>query len=126
MKFRLEHNNINVIDLNKSIDFYKKALGMHEIRRVEPQSGDFILVFLSDEAKTENGRILELTWLKDHLNPYELGDNESHLAFRVDDIKASHKLHSEMNCICFENTSMGIYFISDPDGYWIEILPEVL
>ena len=35
----------------------------------------------------------------------------------------AHKKHEEMGCICFENHEMGIYFIEDPDGYWLEILP---
>ena len=41
----------------------------------------------------------------------------------TEDFEAAHKLHQEMGCICFENPAMGIYFISDPDGYWLEIIP---
>ena len=41
----------------------------------------------------------------------------------LDDFEAAHKLHEEMGCICFENPEMGIYFIQDPDGYWLEVLP---
>ena len=67
---------------------------------------------------------LELTWLADRAEAYDLGENEFHLAFTVDDYAAAHALHKEMGCICFENEAMGIYFISDPDGYWIEIVPE--
>ena len=66
---------------------------------------------------------LELTWLRDHPNPYDIGEEEFHLAFRADDYEAAHKLHEEMGCICFENPEMGIYFIQDPDGYWLEVLP---
>ena len=55
--------------------------------------------------------------------PYNLGDNEIHLAFEVDDFDAAYTRHKEMGCICFENPKMGIYFISDPDGYWLEIVP---
>lgn len=65
-----------------------------------------------------------MTWLADRQEAYELGDNESHLAFITDDYEAAHKKHEEMGCICFENTSMELYFINDPDGYWIEILPN--
>ena len=122
MYFRLEHNNINVLNLEASLAFYKKALGMVEFSRICPEGGAFKLVFLG--APDDNKRLLELTWLSDRSEPYDLGDNESHLAFRVDDIKASHSLHEEMGCICYENTAMGIYFICDPDGYWVEILPE--
>jgi lactoylglutathione lyase len=68
--------------------------------------------------------LLELTclrdWEKDH---YDLGDNEFHLAFRTDDYEAAHAKHAEMGCICYENPAMGIYFITDPDYYWLEILP---
>lgn len=68
---------------------------------------------------------LELTWLRDwEKDHYDLGDNEIHLAFTTDDMEASHKKHEEMGCICFENPAMGIYFITDPDGYWLEIVPE--
>jgi len=41
----------------------------------------------------------------------------------VDDFEAAHKKHEEMGCICFENPKMGIYFIEDPDGYWLEVIP---
>ena len=66
---------------------------------------------------------LELTWLADRAEAYDLGENEFHLAFTVDDYAAAHALHKEMGCICFENEAMGIYFIADPDGYWLEIVP---
>ena len=45
------------------------------------------------------------------------------LALRAEDYQAAHEKHAAMGCICFENPAMGIYFISDPDGYWIEIIP---
>ena len=67
---------------------------------------------------------LELTWLKEHPQAYNLGENEFHRALEVDDFEAAHAKHKEMGCICFENPAMGIYFINDPDNYWIEIVPE--
>ena len=67
---------------------------------------------------------LELTWLRDMDRPYNLGDCEFHLAFETEDMNAAHALHEEMGCICYENKKMGIYFITDPDGYWLEIVPE--
>ena len=118
--FKFVHNNINVYDLQKSLDFYQKALGLTEIRRITPQDDSFIIVYLSDGSSVHN---LELTWLRDWERPYNLGDNEFHLAFVAEDFDAAHKLHSEMGCICYENPTMGIYFIVDPDGYWVEILP---
>lgn len=120
MKFKFVHNNINVLDLERSVAFYKAALGLEEVERKEHKDGDFILVFMGDGI-TEHQ--LELTWLRDRTEPYDLGDNESHIAFRVDDFEAAYEHHKENGWICFENKDMGIYFIEDPDGYWIEILP---
>ena len=63
------------------------------------------------------------TWLRDRETPYNLGELEYHLAFVTDEYEAFHARHQELGCICFENPEMGIYFIHDPDGYWIEIVP---
>ncbi len=120
MKFRMVHENYNVLDLEKSLAFYKEALGLTEIRRKKAEDGAYIIVFVGNDASDFQ---LELTWLKDWEKPYNLGDNEFHLAFRVDDYEAAHELHEKMGCICYENKKMGIYFISDPDGYWLEIVP---
>lgn len=121
MKFTFAHNNLNVLDLEKSINFYKEALGLKEIKRKEAADGSFILVFLGDGTTAHR---LELTWLRERKEAYDLGDNEIHLAFYVDDYQAAHELHQRMGCICYENEAMGLYFINDPDGYWIEIIPE--
>lgn len=121
IKGRFDHFNINVTDLNKSISFYNKALGLKEIRRKESSNGSFILVYLGDGVTPFS---LELTWLKDHPQSYELGENESHLCIRVDgDYDKIREYHREMGCICYENHDMGLYFINDPDDYWIEVLP---
>jgi lactoylglutathione lyase len=120
MKFKMVHENYNVYDLQKSLDFYEKALGLKEKRRNEAADGSFIIVYVGNE---ETDFELELTWLRDMDRPYNLGDCEFHLAFRTDDFETAHKLHEEMGCICFENPAMGIYFITDPDGYWLEIVP---
>lgn len=120
MKFKMIHENYNVLDLQKSMDFYEKALGLKEVRRKEASDDSFIIVYMGDEV---SGFELELTWLKERTEAYSLGDEEFHLAFETDDFEAAHKLHSEMGCICFENAAMGIYFIKDPDGYWLEIVP---
>ena len=120
MKFRMYHENYNVLDLNRSLEFYEKALGLTEQRRKEASDGSYIIVYVGNE---ETDFQLELTWLRDRTEPYNLGDEEFHLAFQTDDFEAAHALHSEMGCICFENEKMGIYFIQDPDGYWLEIVP---
>jgi len=121
MKFRFDHNSINVRDLEKSLNFYRNALGLVETRRIEPPDKSFILVFLGDG---KSGHKLELTWLRDRAEPYNLGDNEFHLALAVDDYSSAFATHNKMGCVCYENPTMGIYFIEDPDGYWLEIIPE--
>lgn len=120
MKFTFAHNNFNVTDLEKSIHFYKEALGLEQTRRMEAEDGSFILVYLGDGTTSH---LLELTWLKEWDRPYNLGDNEFHLAFTVDNYEEARKKHKEMDCIVYENEAMGIYFISDPDGYWLEVVP---
>lgn len=120
MEFTFAHNNLNVLDLDKSLTFYKEALGLFEVRRKEAADGSFMIVFLGDG---QSKHLLELTWLRDWDRPYNLGDNEFHLAFTSSDFDAAYAKHKEMVCICYENPKMGIYFINDPDGYWIEIVP---
>ena len=120
MEFTYAHNNFNVRDLEKSMAFYKEALGLEEVRRKEAADGSFIIVFLGDG---QSKHLLELTWLRDWNRPYNLGDNEFHLAFTAADFDAAYAKHKEMGCICYENPKMGIYFINDPDEYWIEIVP---
>lgn len=119
MEFTFAHNNLNVLDLERSLAFYKKALNLVETRRTEKTG--FTLVFLGDNKTPHR---LELTWLKDRKEPYNLGDNEIHIAFTTNDFEKAYEHHKQMNCICYENKAMGIYFISDPDGYWLEIVPE--
>ena len=120
MKFKMVHENYNVKDLDASLKFYEEALGLTERRRMVSEDGSFIIVYVGNETTPFE---LELTWLKDHPQPYNLGECEFHLAFKAEDYEAAHKKHEEMGCICFENEAMGIYFIVDPDGYWLEILP---
>ena len=120
MQFKLAHENYNVVNLEKSIAFYQEALGLVEKKRNVAADGSFIIVFLGNENSDFE---LELTWLRDWDRPYNLGDCEFHLAFHTDDYAAAHALHEKMGCICFENKEMGIYFIADPDGYWLEIIP---
>ena len=122
VKGRFDHFNFNVLDLDKSIRFYEEALGFKEVRRMEASDGSFILVYMGEE---KTGFLLELTWLRDRKEPYDLGEGEFHLCMRVPgDYDAVRAYHKQMDCVCYENTDMGLYFISDPDGYWIEILPE--
>lgn len=121
MKFKMVHENYNVADLDRSLKFYEEALGLKEVRRKVAADDSFIIVYISNSDNTFE---MELTWLRDHPQPYDLGECEFHLAFETDDMEAAHKHHEEMGCICFENKAMGIYFIEDPDGYWLEIVPQ--
>ena len=120
IKSRFDHYNFNVKDLTKSLEFYEKALGLKEKKRKNAEDGSFTLVYLGDEY---TDFLLELTWLRDRKEAYNLGDNEMHLCVRVDgDYEQARAFHKEMGCVCYENQKMGLYFIEDPDGYWIEIL----
>lgn len=117
--FRFNHFNFNVFNLEKSLEFYSKALGLTPQRKVDNDA--FTLVFLGDGSGTF---LLELTYLKDRTEPYDIGEAEFHLALTAKDMAVARKLHEEMGCVVFVNEAIGIYFIADPDGYWIEIIPE--
>jgi lactoylglutathione lyase len=121
MKFKMVHENYNVFDLERSLKFYEEALGLTDKRRITAKDGSFIIVYVGNDT---TDFLLELTWLRDRDKPYDLGDQEFHLAFRTDNFEEAHALHKKMGCICYENEQMGIYFIEDPDGYWLEIVPE--
>lgn len=120
VKAHFDHFNINVTNIEKSLDFYHKTLGFEKLSEIRHPSGDFIITYI---GKKDEPFRLELTWLKEHTGAYELGENESHLALRVDDFDVVHEYHKQLGVICYENPDMGIYFINDPDDYWIEILP---
>ncbi len=117
---QFNHFNFNVKDLEQSIAFYKQALELEVVREKDAQDGSYKIVYLGDG---ETGFRLELTWLRDHPQAYDLGEQEFHLAFLTDRYDELHQRHADMGCICFENTAMGLYFLEDPDGYWIEIIP---
>lgn len=116
--FAFNHFNFNVLDLEKSLAFYKEALGLEPVRWNRQK--EFTIVFLGDGT---TGFRLELTCLHDRTEPYDLGECEYHLALTAPDMDAARAKHEAMGCVCFENPAMGIYFIEDPDGYWIEIIP---
>ena len=122
IKAKFDHFNFNVTDLERSISFYNKALGFVESHRINSNDGSFIIVYLKDN---QSDFLLELTWMRDHPQAYDLGECEFHLCVRVPgDYDAVREFHKEMGVVCYENHDMGLYFIEDPDGYWIEILPQ--
>lgn len=118
---RFDHFNFNVLDLEKSLAFYEKALGLKPVHTLKGEGDAFTLVYLGDG---KSDFTLELTYLKDRREPYDLGECEFHLAFKTDDYAGFYQKHKEAGYIVFENPEMGIYFIADPDGYWIEIVPD--
>ena len=121
MQYAFAHYNFNVANLEKSLKFYDEALGLKPVRSKEAEDGSFIITYLGDG---QTNFLLELTWLRDwEKDHYDLGDNEMHLAFVTEDFEGAYAKHKEMGCICFENPDMGIYFIQDPDGYWLEVIP---
>lgn len=121
MKFTYNHFNFNVLNLEKSMNFYKEALNLTEVRRKVAADGSFILIYLGDNTTDFS---LELTWMRDRTESYDLGEQEFHLAMSVDNYEEAYKKHQDMGCIEYINQSMGIYFITDPDGYWIEIVTK--
>ncbi len=121
MNTRFDHFNFNVSNLDKSIKFYNEALNLVEKSRITAPDSSYIIVYLTDN---NSDFLLELTWLKDHPQKYDLGETEFHLCVRIEgDYDKTRQFHKDMGVVCFENTEMGLYFIEDPDGYWIEILP---
>lgn len=120
MKAKIVHECIHVLDLDKSLAFYEKALGLKVIDRMGPDDGSWENVFIGND---ESDFQMELTWNRGRTEPYNNGGRDTHLAFEVDDIEAFRAVHEEMDCICFVNEKMGLYFIEDPDGCWLEIVP---
>ena len=117
---KFDHFNFNVLDLTKSLEFYKEALGLTPVKEFSAPDGSFKLVYLGDKI---TDFCLELTYMKDRKEPYDIGESEFHLAFVTDDYQGFYAKHKSMGIICYENAQMGIYFIQDPDGYWLEIVP---
>lgn len=118
MDFSFDHNNYNVTDMEASLAFYDKALGLKPVREKKAEDGSYHIIYLGDGYTDFT---LELTWLKEKQGKYDLGDEEFHLCLNTDDYEAAYKLHTEMGCVCYTNEKMRVYFINDPDGYWLEI-----
>ncbi len=123
---RILHTMLRVGDLDKSIEFYTKILGMKELRRKEYPDGKFTLAFLGygDEA---NNTVLELThnW---GVENYELGTAFGHLAIGVPNVyEACEKMKAMGGKIIRDAGPMNagttiIAFLEDPDGYEIELI----
>lgn len=91
--FQFNHFNFNVLNLEKSLEFYKEALGLDVVREKDASDGSFKIVYLGDGS---SDFLLELTWMRDQKEPYNLGDEEFHLALTADDFDKAHALHEKM------------------------------
>ncbi len=122
IKATLDHFNINITNIERSLEFYREALGLVEHHRLSSKDGSFEIIYLTDGVQPI---CLELTHLTDHTEAYDLGENESHICFRVDgNYDEIREFHRSKGWVCYENEQMGLYFINDPDDYWIEVLPK--
>lgn len=120
MNPKMAHVCIHVLDLDRSVAFYKEAFGLEPVREKGPEDGSFKLVFLANDACDFQ---LELTWNADREEPYNQGGHDIHLAFATDDLDGLRAKHEEMGIVSFVNERMGIYFVEDPDGFFIEVIP---
>jgi len=124
MNYKMLHTCLRVMNLEKSLKFYKEALGLTEKVRKDFPEHKFTLVYLTDESGNYD---LELTYNYNPDKPYEIGNGFSHIAVAVDDLEGSREKHKEMG---YEVTElMGLpdsppkyYFVTDPDGYSIEVI----
>lgn len=126
-KARMLHTMIRVFDLQKSLDFYTRLLGMQLLRQREVPEGRYTLAFVGygDEASST---VIELTYNWDQKEPYALGSGFGHLAVGVGDVyaaceslgKAGVKITRPPGPVKFGTTV--IAFVEDPDGYKIELI----
>lgn len=122
--YRFAHTCIRVMDLEKSVKFYEEAFGFKVSRKKDFPDDEFTLVYLTD--KNEDFE-LELTYNYDRKEPYTIGNGYSHLAVFIEDLQASYKFHKEQgykvgNIHRLSEGSSGFYFVTDPDGYEIEVI----
>jgi len=117
---KLVHTSLHVKDLEKSIKFYEDALGFE--KQMEMPMPNAKLVFMGSK---DGGAQVELTWLEEQGDkPYDIGEEEViHLGFEVPNFEEVKAKHTKMGIICFDPDYMPPYFISDPDGYWLEMIP---
>lgn len=119
MTYAFAHANLTVTDLNRSLKFYEEALNLKEVSRRE--FDDCFMVYLRGD---DNNFELELRLNKNPVKKITLGDNPTHLAFVAEDFSLSLEKHRAMNCVLFAIEDLEIYFITDPDGYKLEIVSK--
>ena len=124
---RYLHTMIRVKDLDKSIAFYTKLMGMEVLRRNEVPGGRYTLVFVGYASNPDQAEI-ELTHNWDQDTPYEIGSGFGHLAVGVPDVAAAcetvrsggGKVAREAGPV--QHGTTVIAFVEDPDGYKIELI----
>lgn len=125
--YRLAHTMIRVSDLDKSLDFYTRLLGMRVLRQKEYPEGKFTNTFIGYGAE-ETDTVIELTYNWDQAEPYDKGNAWGHLALEVPDVYSTcEALQKEGVNIPrpagpMKHGNRVIAFIEDPDGYKIELL----
>lgn len=124
MAVKMLHTCIRVKDLEKSLKFYKEAIGLVETVRKDHSANGFTLVYLAPEM---GGYEIELTYNYDQEVPYELGNGYSHVAVGVEDLEGERQKHIDLG---YEVTPLkglpgdrpNYYFVIDPDGYKVEVI----
>jgi lactoylglutathione lyase len=119
------HTMIRVLDLDRTISFYREAFGLEEADRFD--FDDFTLVYLSND---EDDFEVELTLNKGQTEPYDLGNGYGHLAVSVDDVDSEHQRFTDAGfeprrLVTLEKDGEALgkfFFVADPDGYQIEVL----
>ncbi|WP_070000853.1 lactoylglutathione lyase [Cellulosilyticum sp. I15G10I2] len=124
MKYKMLHTCLRVMDLDKSLAFYKDALGLIEVKRKDFVEHQFTLVFLTDEAGFYE---VELTYNYNPEKPYEIGNGFSHLAVSTPDLEGSRQRHIELGYAVTDLKGLPgekprYYFVTDPDGYKVEVI----
>ena len=126
-QYRLAHTMIRVRDLEKSLDFYTRILGMKVLRQKEYPGGKFTNTFVG-YGPEETHPAIELTYNWDQEEPYDMGNGWGHVALEVPDVYAAcEALQSVGGNITrppgpMKNGTRVIAFVEDPDGYKVELL----
>ena len=129
-EYRLAHTMIRVRDLEKSLDFYTRLLGMHVLRQKEYPDGKFTNTFIGYGPEDTN-TVIELTYNWDQKEPYEMGTGWGHLALEVPDVYAACAVLEKEGANIprpagpMKHGTGVIAFDEDPDGYKIELLEPV-
>ena len=118
------HTMVRIKDIDESLDFYVKKLGLKEKRRLKNEKGRYTLIFLAAENSDEKTALLELTYNWDP-EKYQGGRNFGHLAYSVKNIyETCEKLMKGGVIINRPPRDGHMAFVRSPDGISIEILQE--